>query len=65
MNNVNNKKLILLTNDDGIGAQGIRALYNVFSKDPKYDVAIIAPEFERSAGGHGITVFDPIWVKRI
>jgi 5'-nucleotidase len=64
MNNVNNKKLILLTNDDGIGAQGIRSLYNVFSKDPKYDVAIIAPEFERSAGGHGITVFDPIWVKK-
>jgi len=58
------RKLILLTNDDGIEAEGINALYEVFSMDENYDVRIIAPQFERSAVGHGITVFDPIWVKK-
>jgi len=58
------KKLILLTNDDGIEAEGINVLYKVFSMDKNYDVRIIAPQFERSAVGHGITVFDPIWVKK-
>ena len=60
----NRKKLILLTNDDGIEAEGINALYEVFSREEGYDVRIIAPQFERSAVGHGITVFDPIWVKK-
>ncbi|MEI7615189.1 MAG: 5'/3'-nucleotidase SurE [Actinomycetota bacterium] len=58
------KKLILLTNDDGIEAEGIYKLYEVFSEDQDFDVKIIAPEFERSAMGHAITVFDPIWVKK-
>ena len=58
------KKLILLTNDDGIEAEGIYKLYKVFSEDHSFDVKIIAPEFERSAMGHAITVFDPIWVKK-
>ena len=53
----NEKKLILLTNDDGIEAEGINALYKVFSQEKDYDVRIIAPQFERSAVGHGITVF--------
>ncbi len=60
----NEKKLILLTNDDGIEAEGINALYKVFSQEENYDVRVIAPQFERSAVGHGITVFDPIWVKK-
>lgn len=60
----NEKKLVLLTNDDGIEAEGINALYKAFSQEKDYDVRVIAPQFERSAVGHGITVFDPIWVKK-
>ncbi|MCL5771282.1 MAG: 5'/3'-nucleotidase SurE [Actinobacteria bacterium] len=59
-----NKKLILLTNDDGIEAEGINALYKVFIEDDNFEIKIIAPEFERSAVGHAITVFDPIWVRK-
>lgn len=49
---------ILLTNDDGIYAEGLRALYRCFAD--KYSVAVIAPDRERSAVGHGITLNAPI-----
>ncbi len=52
---------ILLTNDDGINADGILALYDELSKE--HDVTIVAPDSERSAVGHGITIYDPLRVK--
>lgn len=58
------KKMILLTNDDGIEAPGIKALFNIFIKDENYDIRVVAPDRERSAVGHAITVFDPIAVKK-
>ncbi|MBU0678316.1 MAG: 5'/3'-nucleotidase SurE [Verrucomicrobia bacterium] len=54
---------ILLSNDDGIHAPGIRALYDAV-KDLG-DVFVVAPSVEQSAVGHAITVFDPIKCKRI
>ena len=52
---------ILLTNDDGIYAEGILALYDSLKNIA--DVTIVAPDSERSAVGHGITVADPLRVK--
>ena len=45
---------ILLTNDDGIYAQGLWALHRKFIE--QHSVTIVAPdrERERSAVGHGI-----------
>ncbi|WP_153726611.1 5'/3'-nucleotidase SurE [Heliorestis convoluta] len=54
---------ILLTNDDGIHAPGIHALWNVF--DGWADLFVVAPEGERSATGHGITVHEPIRVEKL
>jgi len=54
---------ILLTNDDGIFSEGIRALYESLSKIGK--VTIVAPDTERSAVGHAITLSDPLRVKKI
>lgn len=54
---------ILLTNDDGIAAPGLNALYNVISKF--YPVEIVAPESEQSAVGHAITIYNPLRVKKI
>jgi len=54
---------ILLTNDDGIHAKGIMAIYRIFSAD--HDVSVIAPDRERSAVGHGITLDNPIRAKRV
>jgi len=57
------KKIILLTNDDGIEAKGLFALYSALKRDKNFDIKIVAPDKERSAVGHAITVFDPISVR--
>lgn len=52
---------ILLTNDDGIHAHGLRALYKAL-KDARYDVRVVAPIQEQSAVGHAITFLQPLRV---
>lgn len=54
---------ILLTNDDGIFAEGLCALYDALCED--HEVFVVAPEAERSAVGHAITIADPLRVKRV
>ena len=54
---------ILLTNDDGVYAKGLLALYNRFAE--KHDVTIIAPDRERSAVGHGLTIYSPLRINKI
>ena len=46
--------LILVTNDDGINAPGIRALIDVMIKIG--DVVVVAPESPQSGMGHAITI---------
>ena len=53
-------KHILLTNDDGIDANGLFALYKELKKIG--EVTVVAPHIERSAVGHSITIHDPIRV---
>ena len=55
---------ILLTNDDGIHAMGLCALYEAF-RSLGHEVTVVAPDSERSAVGHAITLSDPIKIKRI
>ena len=55
--------LILLTNDDGIHAPGLFALYQALK--PEHDLCVVAPESEMSAVGHAITLTSPIRVKKI
>jgi len=54
---------ILLTNDDGINAAGIRTLADKLAQQA--DLYIVAPLFEMSAMGHAITISDPLKVKEI
>lgn len=54
---------ILLTNDDGIYAEGLWALFDQFSK--KHTVTVVAPDRERSAVGHGITLHIPIRASKV
>lgn len=54
---------ILLTNDDGIFAPGLWALYEQLSDHN--EVEVIAPDRERSAVGHGITLHNPLRVHQI
>lgn len=55
---------ILLTNDDGIRAAGLRALAAAFAERYGDRLLIVAPEAERSAVGHGITMRGPLRVGR-
>ncbi|MDH7576374.1 MAG: 5'/3'-nucleotidase SurE [Bacillota bacterium] len=54
---------ILLTNDDSIYAEGLAALWSALREIA--DVTVIAPDRERSASGHGITVDQPLRAERI
>ncbi len=49
---------ILLTNDDGIYAPGIEALHRALKDMGR--VSVVAPDSQRSAVGHAITLSDPI-----
>ncbi len=53
----------LLSNDDGIYAEGINALRKALEEIG--EVTVVAPDRERSATGHGITVYRPLRVKTI
>ncbi|MFP4660910.1 MAG: 5'/3'-nucleotidase SurE [Halanaerobiales bacterium] len=55
---------ILLTNDDGIYADGIRALAEVLIKK-NHRVFLAAPDRERSAAGHSITIIDPLRARKV
>lgn len=52
---------ILITNDDGIYADGIIELSKEISKIA--NVYVVAPEGQRSATGHSITIHSPIMVQ--
>lgn len=54
---------ILLTNDDGINAQGLTVLRDKIKEIA--EVMVVAPETEQSAVGHAITLSDPLRVRKI
>lgn len=55
---------ILLTNDDGVEAYGLSVLYDI-ARTLSDDVWICAPVIEQSGKGRGITLHDPLRVKRL
>lgn len=50
---------ILISNDDGIFALGVRTLANTLAQ-AGYQVTVVCPDRERSATGHGLTLHRPI-----
>jgi 5'-nucleotidase len=53
---------VLVTNDDGIGAPGIRHLADALA--PHFDLTVVAPHQECSATGHGISVLTNLRLAR-
>jgi len=49
---------VLITNDDGISSPGLAALVRAF--DRVAEAYVVAPEHERSATGHAITLHKPL-----
>jgi 5'-nucleotidase len=56
---------VLLTNDDGIEADGLQALRRALLELPEIELAVIAPDGNRSATARSITTRRPLWVERI
>ncbi|MBK8556657.1 MAG: 5'/3'-nucleotidase SurE [Lewinellaceae bacterium] len=57
------KPLILVTNDDGIVAPGIRALVEVAAT--LGEVVVVAPDSPQSGQGHAVTLREPLRLKRV
>ena len=58
-----NKPLILVTNDDGINAPGIRALVKIMNTIG--DVVVVAPNSPQSGMGHAITLDATLYVEQV
>lgn len=55
---------ILISNDDGINAPGIKVLERIARTISK-DVWVVAPEHEQSAAGHSLTIRRPLRVRQL
>jgi 5'-nucleotidase len=58
------KARILVTNDDGINAPGLKILEKV-ARSLSNDVWVVAPELEQSGTGHSLTLRRPLQVRQI
>lgn len=58
-----NKPLILVTNDDGITAPGIRALIEVMNK--LGEVVVVAPDAVQSGMGHAVTIHSTLYLDEV
>jgi 5'-nucleotidase len=56
---------VLLTNDDGIEADGLQALRRALAAVPGVELAVVAPDGNRSAMARSITTRRPLWVERV
>jgi 5'-nucleotidase len=56
---------VLLTNDDGIDAAGLQALRNALREIDSVELAVIAPDGNRSAMARSITTRRPLWVQEV
>ncbi len=57
------KPLILVTNDDGITAPGIRALIDVMKE--LGTVIVVAPDSPQSGTGHAITINNTLYINKV
>jgi len=60
---MHSKPIILVTNDDGIDAPGIRCLIDVMQEIG--EVYVVAPDSPQSGMGHAITVNDTLHLKKM
>src|SRR3954449_7824338 len=56
---------VLLTNDDGITATGLNAMRRALLELPGIELAVIAPDSNRSATARSITTRQPLWVEEV
>ena len=57
------RPLILVTNDDGVTAPGIRALVEVMQE--LGEVVVVAPDSPQSGQGHALTLHEPLRIQKV
>ena len=57
------KPLIFITNDDGVRAHGLQAAIRIARKFG--DVVVVAPEQTQSGMSHAITMYSPLFLRRV
>lgn len=55
---------ILVSNDDGIHAPGLRVLEEI-ARSLSDDVWVVAPEYEQSGAGHSLTLTEPLRLRKV
>ena len=55
---------ILVTNDDGINAPGLKVLEKI-ARQLSRDVWVVAPEVEQSGAAHSLTLRRPLQIRRV
>ncbi|XP_038981257.1 5'-nucleotidase SurE-like [Phoenix dactylifera] len=60
--NGSKKPVVLVTNGDGIGSPGLAALVEALIRCGQCDVHVCAPESDKSASGHAVTVRETVAV---
>jgi 5'-nucleotidase len=61
---MNDRPLVLLTNDDGIDAEGLRALEEEFSQVEEVETWTVAPDRGQSTTSHGMTLYRPVFAQQ-
>jgi 5'-nucleotidase len=56
---------VLLTNDDGIQAEGLQTLRRALLAAPEVELVVVAPDGNRSAMARSITTRRPLWVQEV
>ncbi len=58
--NDSSTKHVLISNDDGIDAQGLAVLEDVIRSMPDFRVTVVAPSDQQSASSHSLTLTSPL-----
>lgn len=56
---------ILIVNDDGVAARGLNELARALHEQTDAKIYVCAPDGQRSACGHGVTLLEPITVNEV
>jgi len=56
---------ILLVNDDGVYSAGLQTLRATLERMPGAEVYVVAPDRQRSASGHAITLHKPLYIEEV
>ena len=54
------QKHILISNDDGIDAPGLKILEETLARMPQFRVTVVAPHDQQSASSHALTLTSPL-----